>query len=149
MKNLLFGFLLSIALASCASAQAAGPEQAAKDFYKWYLTELNANRDPISKSKTRMLKSVSKRLGAWVYSPANEEYGADYFLDLQDYDETWVNGITATPAVKKGTVATFKIIMSPKKGVFSGFGKHTLALKMVKENGFWKIDSVNNRKLTR
>lgn len=134
--------------AGSASAQST-PEKTAKDFYKWYFTELNASREPILQSKPKMLRSISSRLARWVYSPAYSEYGADYFIDAQDYDENWANGVSSTAATIKGSAATLNILLSPKKGSNSGFGKRTLKLKMVREAGLWKIDSVNNRKLTK
>jgi hypothetical protein len=118
------------------------PEQAAKSFYTWYLRELN--RENIRIDKKQMLKYVSKRLGKWYVSPAYEGYGADYFIDAQDFDENWQP--TTTKAVVKGNIATLKVMLAPPKGKKSNFNQ-TLAVKMVLENGAWKIDSVNNRKL--
>ncbi len=149
MKTLILGFLITMALAASAGAQTKAPDQAAKEFYKWYLTELNAERYPIRQNKPRMLRAVSKRLGQWIYSPAYSEYGADYFIDAQDWERTWVSGISATRPVVNGTTATLSIKLEPAKGVYSGFGRRTLAVKMVKEAGSWKMDNINNRKLTK
>jgi hypothetical protein len=91
-----------------------------------------------------MLKKVSRRLGRWLYSPAYAEYGADYFIDAQDWDENWVKSITATQAVIKGNSATLRLTLGAAKSSNPGFGKHTLAIKLVKENGLWKIDRVGN-----
>ena len=148
MKALL-SFLIISALHVSAGAQVKSPDAVAKDFYKWYLTELNSEREPIRQNKTRMLEFISTRLGRWVYSDAYSEYGADYFIDAQDWDRTWVNGISATRPVLKGRIATLRIQLEPAKGVFSGFGRRTLAIKLVKESGAWKIDMINNRELTR
>jgi hypothetical protein len=129
------------------SAQSLTPEQTAKDFYKWYLTELNAEREPIRDNKRLMLQKVSARLGKWLYSKAYEEYGADYILDAQDYEQSWANGISAAPAVTKGNASTVRLTLTPKKGTYSGFGVRKMNIKLVKENGVWMIDMVNNRKL--
>ena len=136
-------------LAANVGAQTKGPDQTAKDFYKWYLTELNAERYPIRQSRTRMRAALSKRLALWIYSPAYSEYEADYFIDAQDWERTWVSGISATRPVVQGTTATLSIKLEPAKGVYSGFGRRTLAVKMVKEAGSWKMDNINNRKLTK
>ena len=64
------------------------PEQTAKGFYAWYLKLIIANKNPRDEKAT-FQKSVSKRLSKWIYSPAYEEYGADYFIDAQDLDEKW------------------------------------------------------------
>ncbi len=130
--------------AGATAAKAADtPEQTAKSFYQWYLKEINANKSPRDK-KDIFQKSVSKRLSKWIYSPAYEEYGADYFIDAQDLDENWQ--VTTTKAVIKGNNATLKVLLAAPKGKKILF-KQTLRIKMVKEGGAWKIDSVNNREL--
>ncbi|HEX8249237.1 MAG TPA: DUF3828 domain-containing protein [Pyrinomonadaceae bacterium] len=151
MKYKSFG--LSLLLALCLfgnafgqAAAAESPEQTAKEFYRWYLQELNRDRYPIQQQKTELLKKVSRRLGRWLYSPAYEEYGADYFLSAQDWDKNWAKGITTSKALIKGNSAALKLTLAAPRGTASasGFGKHTLAIKLVKENGLWKIDRVDN-----
>lgn len=147
MKIILFFLFSLFVLHFSVEAQVKGPDVVAKDFYRWYLTELNAERLPIQENKTRLLEFVSVRLGRWVYSPAYSEYGADYFIDAQDWDQTWVNGISVTRPVIKGLTATLRIQLEPAKGVYSGFGRRVLPIKLVKESGVWKIDMINNRAL--
>ena len=149
MKILLFVLLAFFLLHASMAAQVKAPEAVAKDFYKWYLTELNAERVPVRQDKKKLLGFVSARLGRWVYSPAYSEYGADYFIDAQDWEETWVNGISATRPVIKGSTATLRITLEPAKGVYSGFGRRVLPIRLVKEGAAWKIDMINNRKLTK
>ncbi len=150
MKNksrlLKFALLLFVTGSVGASiAKAADtPEQRAKSFYEWYLKGIIANKNPRDE-KIMFQKSVSKRLSRWVYSPAYEEYGADYFIDAQDFDENWK--VATTKAVIKGNKATLKVLLAAPKGKKSLF-KQTLAIKMVKEGGIWRIDSVNNRELS-
>ena len=149
IKILFISVFIIFGLHVSSGAQVRGPDAVAKDFYKWYLTELNAERYPIRQNKTRMLEFISGRLGRWVYSPAYSEYGADYFIDAQDWDRTWVDRISATRPVIRANVATLRIQLEPAKGVYSGFGRRTLPIKLVKERGSWKIDMINNRTLTR
>ncbi len=146
LKKLGFALLLFVLGSAGATAAKAAdtPEQTAKSFYQWYLKEINANKSPRDK-KDIFQKSVSKRLSKWIYSPAYEEYGADYFIDAQDLDENWQ--VTTTKAVIKGNNATLKVLLAAPKGKKSLF-KQTLRIKMVKEGGAWKIDSVNNRELS-
>ena len=76
-----FAFLLAFLMCGNAFAQSAKtPEATAKEFYKWYLTELNASREPRAQ-KSEMAKYVSKRLYKWMMSKAYEEYGADCIID--------------------------------------------------------------------
>lgn len=122
----------------------SAPEKAAKDFYEWYVRELKNDRFPVSKGKQQLLRLVSRRLGKWIFSPAYQEYGADYFIDAQDYDESWQ--VSTTKAAVKVNTATLKVSLKSTKPKNQGFSQ-TLQLKLIKENGGWKIDSVNNRKL--
>jgi len=144
----IFGFALLLFVLGSTGATAAKaadtPEQTAKIFYKWYLAKLNHEGNPV-KERATVLKSISKRLGKWIYSPAYEEYGADYFIDAQNLDENWQ--VTTTKAVIKGNNATLKVLLAAPRGKPSEF-KQTLQIKMVKEGGAWKIDSVNNRELS-
>jgi hypothetical protein len=85
-------------------------------------------------------------LGKWLYSIPEGHYGADYFIDAQDWDEEWVDSISASRVTVRGNEARLTITL----GVFKngrrskGIGKHVLRLKMVKENGQWKIDRIND-----
>ena len=54
---------------------------------------------------------------------------------------------TTTRAVIKGNGATLKALLAAPRGKRPKF-KQTLVIKMVKESGAWKIDSVNNRELS-
>ena len=142
IKYIGLSVLLTFLLCGNASAQTETPETAAKNFYKWYITSLNAENDPFEKQKPKMLKAVSKRLGKWIYSKDYEEYGADYFLDAQDWDDNWANNISTSKAVIKGTTATLKVTLtSPPDSVWSP-KKHVLTLKLIKENSAWQIDTV-------
>ena len=126
-----------------ATAKAAdSPEQTAKSFYQWYLKEISRENNRINKKE--VLKYVSKRLGKWYVSKAYEEYDADYFIDAQDFDDKWQ--VSTTTAVIKGNTATLKVLLAVPKAKKSDW-TNTLTIKMVKEDGAWKIDSVNNRKL--
>ena len=149
MRLLLAAFLMFFALHISVGAQVKAPDVVAKDFYRWYLTELNAEHEPIRQNKTGMRKFISARLARWVYSPAYSEYGADYFIDAQDWERTWVDGISSARPVINGSTATVRVQFDPAKGTVSGFGRRTLPIKLVKEAGMWKIDMVNNRSLTR
>lgn len=145
-KTFGFVFLLTVLLCGNAFAQNSAPETTAKEFYKWYITEIAANREP-RKNKTKFAKYVSKRLNKWMNSKAYEEYGADYIIDAQDFNAAWANGISTTKAVIKGNTAVFKVSFKPPPGSVEGDWNYSVRVKFVKEDGVWKIDSVNNRAL--
>ncbi len=123
------------------------PEQTAKNFYQFYLKETTgAFSDTGSEiNKKKVSSYLSKRLVKWYQSQAYEDYGADYFFDAQDYDDKWQ--VSTTNGLIKGNTATLKIVLAVPKAKKSDW-TNTLTIKMVKEDGAWKIDSVNNRKLT-
>ena len=149
MRLFLAGFLLSALIAGPVAAQTKPPDEVAKDFYRWYLTELNLDRHPITQNKSRIREYISSRLARWINSPAYSEYGADYFIDAQDWERTWADEVTAGRPVIKGSVATVRIRLEPGRGAQSGFGRRTMPIKLIREGGVWKIDLVNNRELIR
>lgn len=143
----LFIFFLISGNANFSQAQAAQtPEQVATEFYKWYLSQLNRDRDPRTQEKQKVLKYLSRRAGKWLYSIPPGEYGADYFIDAQDFDEEWQQTVSASKAIVKGNNASLTITLGVFKDgrKYQGIGKHVLRLKMVKEGGAWKIDRINN-----
>ena len=145
-KGKLIGFALALfcvaGVGITAAQTVSAPEQSAKSFYEWYVKELSREGgNPIRQKKT-MLKSVSARLGKFIYSPSYQEYGADYIIDAQDFDDSW--RVSTTKAVVRGNTATLKVLLKSTRPKNQGFSQ-TLPLKMVKENGEWKIDLVNNR----
>jgi hypothetical protein len=142
-----FFFLLVLGSANLTSAQASQtPEQVAAEFYKWYLSELNRDRDPRTQAKQKVLKYLSRRAGKWLYSIPPGEYGADYFIDAQDFDEEWAETVSVSKATIKGNTASLTVTLGVYKDgrKYQGIGKHVLRLKMVREGGLWKIDRINN-----
>jgi ABC-type transporter MlaC component len=131
-----FALLLLFVAGAAAQAQ---PDTAARDFYKWYIAELNADRYPIRDHEAAVRKKVSARLGKWLYSEASEDYGADYFLSLQDWARSWANSVTAKTTSVSGNKAMVAVEF-PRSG---GFVRHRLRVSMVKESGVWKIDRVD------
>ncbi|MDQ6786071.1 MAG: YbjP/YqhG family protein [Acidobacteriota bacterium] len=141
VRNLLSGAILFLILGNFGVTNAAAqtPEQTAESFYKWYLHELSGNREP-TKERQTMLKFVSKRLDKWIHSKAYSDYGADYFLDAQNYDEHWMVNVSNVKV--QGNNAALKVLLALPKAKKSDW-KQTLAIKLIKENGVWKIDKVN------
>jgi hypothetical protein len=133
--------LVVVVCFSALQAQTQTPAAAAQGFYRWYVGELNASRFPIDKNRPEMRRRVSARLARWLFSPAYREYGADYFLDAQDYDEAWASSVTAAPGKTTGNTATVTVTM-PKTDVFD---RKVVTVSLVKEAGAWKIDKVKGR----
>jgi hypothetical protein len=131
------------AMAVPGSAQAAAtPEQTVKEFYRWYMHELNASHDP-RKQKTKMNSAVSTRLRKWFLTKEYKEWDADYFIDAQDFDEKWEQGVSTSKAVISGNKADVKVTLAAPGRPTGGMPPQTLRIKMVKEGNVWKIDRVN------
>jgi hypothetical protein len=143
----LFTLLLILGSTSFAApGYTQTPEQTATEFYRWYVGQLNRNKDPRTQQKQKMLTFISKGLAKRVYSIPADEYDADVFIAGQDYDEEWEQAISTSKAVVKGNTATLKVTLgvTPNGKVIKSKWKHELRLKMVKEGGIWKIDRIND-----
>src|ERR1043165_374123 len=94
-----------IAVTLCHAASAAppakslssNPAETIRGFYHWYVTELIANRDPMSNRKelkqfatARLLNELSKM------KRGPEGLDGDYFVDAQDFDNQWAKKITVS-----------------------------------------------------
>lgn len=126
---------------AAAAQTATAPEQAAKNFYEWYLRELNKEGGSPVEQKTTISKYVSKRLLREVYAQLDAgEYDADYFINAQDFNEKWQ--VTTTKSAVKGKTATLKVLLAAPRAK-KGDWKQSLSLTMIQENGVWKIDRVS------
>lgn len=125
----------------CASAQST-PEATLTAFYKWYLHELSLERYP-RPTTPKVNAAISARLRRWFKSGEGREWDADYFIDAQDWDPKWETHIATSRAVISGNNADLRITLGPRVKAVNSMSPHTLRIKMVKENGGWKIDHVN------
>jgi hypothetical protein len=125
-----------------ATSAQATPEATLTAFYKWYLHELASERYP-EHASAKVSAVSSARLKKWFKTKAGREWDADYFIDAQDWDPKWETHIKTTPAVIKGNNADLRIILGPQVKAVNAMSPHTLRIKMVKENGGWKIDHIN------
>ncbi len=93
-------------------------------------------------NRTLMRSYTSRRLNRWLYSSAYREYGADYFFQAQDYDNDWGRARVSNVRVRGNAARLSATLGSPQiKG--KTMGPRKLRLKMIKENGLWKIDTVD------
>ncbi len=142
-KYFLFALAAGIMFFGTRTIQAAEtPEQAAKSFYRWYLSELDAERYPIEQQKPKIRSKVSARLGKWLYSKAYEDYGADYVIQAQDWDSQWKDNIGVSKATVKGNTARLTVTLSGKATDSNEIYRNRLRVTLVKEGGLWKIDRV-------
>lgn len=118
------------------------PEATVRHFYEWYLHALNQNEEPLEKHQNEMRKFVTHRLMTSLNRARKSPEGieADFFLDAQDWDETWEKNISTSRARIQGARATVSVML---KG--ASFGDHKLLVGLRKDGGAWRIDRVNGR----
>ena len=128
---------------SCQSSQAATketPESVIKNFYTWYVHELNRNGDPLTKLKPRLRQFVSARLLREIDKAVKGPDGlnGDYFLDAQDWDKEWEKNIVISRVnVAKGKAGVTVSLSGPQMS-------RKLKVSLVHEGGKWKIDKVQS-----
>jgi hypothetical protein len=128
---------------SCQSSQATTketPEIVIKNFYAWYVHELNQNGDPLTKRKARLRQFVSARLLREIDKAVKGPDGlnGDYFLDAQDWDKEWAKNIVISGvSVTKGKAGATVSLSGPQMS-------RKLKVGLVQEGGKWKIDKVQS-----
>ena len=133
-------FFIGASVGAVAAQKAATPEQQAKTFYEWYVRELNKEGSDPAVDKFELPKYVTKRLIKEIERMRNaQEYDADYFINAQDFDESW--RVSTTKAAVAGNAATLKVALKSTKPKTEGFSQN-LTVKMIREGGVWKINSV-------
>ena len=139
---LLLALLLGGSAATVRAQSDAAPEQVIRDFYKWYVGELVAERDAFTDGRAELKRFASERLLREIDKARKSEdgVGSDPFLDAQDFDKDWAKNVTVATPVVKGAKATANVEL---KG--AEMGPQKLKVSLVQEKGAWKIDKVDSR----
>jgi|ERR1035437_3429525 hypothetical protein len=145
--------VLSLSLTSALFANGTGnhhhlptfarqtPENVIKDFYKWYITAVEAGTDPFKKGRTTLQKYVTLRLIRQIERAESDGSDADAFLQTQEWDKNWAN--TAVVSNLKITGATATAVVT-----FDAASNYPrVLLTLVNVSGIWKIDRVKNAPL--
>ena len=124
-----------------AAESAATPEDCIRNFYRWYVTNLVANRDPMKQrgeirryATERLLKEIDKMV------KGTDGLDGDYFVDAQDFDPQWAKNISISPVQTHGDKSTALVHLNGSKGM-----RKTLFVHLAKEGGTWKVDKVQGR----
>ena len=124
-----------------AAESTATPEDCIRNFYRWYVTNLVANRDPLKQRKEirqfateRLLKEIDKM----VKGP--DGLDGDYFVDAQDFDPLWAKNIAISGVQTKGDKSSAHVLLDGAKGM-----RRKLVVHLVREGGTWKVDKVQGR----
>jgi hypothetical protein len=137
--------LLSLAAVIVASQtraveSAATPEDCIRNFYRWYVTNLVANRGPMKQrgeirryATERLLKEIDKM----VKGP--DGLDGDYFVDAQDFDPLWAKNIAISERKTRGDKSSARVLLNGSKSM-----RKKLIVHLVQENGTWKVDKVQS-----
>jgi hypothetical protein len=144
MKRIVALVAIALALATAqtpAADSAATPEDCIRNFYRWYVTNLVANRDPMKQrgeirryATERLLKEIDKM----VKGP--DGLDGDYFVDAQDFDPLWAKNISITDVQIHGDKSTALVHLNGSKGM-----RKRLSVYLAREGGTWKVDKVQGR----
>jgi hypothetical protein len=149
MKSLVSVLSLVVALglssatkaAEPSAASGANPSDSIRHFYRWYVSELVANRNPLENGKEmkrfateRLLKEIDRM------KKGPDGLDGDYFVDAQDFDDLWAKNITVSDVKIGGTKATAEVLLAGK-----GEMRRRLQVSLVKDGGNWKVDKVKGR----
>ena len=124
-----------------ASESSTSPEDCIRGFYRWDVTNLVANRDPM-KQRKEMRRYASERLLKEIARMKTGPDGldGDYFVDAQDFDPLWSKNISISAVSIMGDKGTANVLLDGAKGMHK-----KLLVHLVKENGTWKVDKVQGR----
>ena len=146
MKFLVSVFALAVALgfssiAPAAEPPTANPSDAIRNFYRWYVGELIANRDPLA-NRSQLKRFVTERLVKEIngMKKGPEGLNGDYFVDAQDFDDLWAKNITVSDVKISGTKATAEVLLAGKPDM-----RRRLQVSLANDGGAWKVDKVKGR----
>jgi hypothetical protein len=140
-----FSLIALVAIAAVgpvrAAEPAATPEDSIRNFYRWYVTNLVANRDPMKQrgelkryATERLLKEIDKM------EKGPDGLDGDYFVDAQDFDPLWAKRISISDVQTRGDKSKAHVLLDGSKGM-----QRKLLVHLVKDAGTWKVDKVKGR----
>lgn len=141
MKHLTTGslvFALTVVTAFHAHGARQKPADLARSFYVWYIHELLTGEKPMEQRRAEMRQFVTDGLLARIENDRKSpvKLNRDPFLDAHEIDPEWAKNI-AVGNIFVGRIARLSVALSGGR-----FGDRQLELKLVQENGAWKIDEV-------
>lgn len=123
------------------TSSSATPEDCIRNFYRWYVTALVANRDPMEQ-RTEMKRFATDRLLKEIdkMKKGPDGLNGDYFLDAQDFDPLWAKKISISAVQTTGDKSNAHVLLDGSKEM-----RKKLIVHLAKEGGSWKVDKVQSR----
>jgi len=134
-------FALVISLLIPAQVYSAGntPADAVRTFYGWYVHEVLNGAKPLNQERPEMRKFVTERLLTEIDDRHKSAGGVelDPFFNMREIDPEWEKNV-AIGNLYIGHIARLSVILTGRQR-----GDREFKVKLVQENGAWKIDEVN------
>ena len=108
-------------------------------FYSWYVHEVLNGAKPLNQERTEMRKFVTERLLTEIDNRHKSGGGIelDPFLNTREVDPEWGKNV-AVGNLYVGRIARLNVILTGRQR-----GNREFKVKLVQENGAWKIDEVS------
>jgi hypothetical protein len=138
LRTLVLGALLVLGqlfAGSAARAQARTPEEAAGQFYRWYMQSLAISQDPLRQSPIQLSAYVSKGLISELKRRMSRKgQHADYFIQAQEFMDDWITDIKVVRPRIEGNMASVVVGLGATPDT-----RRWLALTLTRDDGDWKI----------
>lgn len=94
----------------------ATPEDCIRNFYRWYVNNLVANRDPM-KQRQEIRRYATERLLKEIDKMEKGPNGldGDYFVDAQDFDPLWAKRIEISDVKIQGDKCKAYVLLNGTK----------------------------------
>ena len=140
MKKWLLMLVVSfVAFQAAAAAHNDDPQSTSLAFYSWYLAALNKEESPIDEHDPLLNEYVTERLltkiNLLIKSPDGMD--DDYFLQDQDYSDSWVNNVSVSRFTLNGNRASGDVTLGRDPA-----DQQHLLVTLLQDHDGWKIDDV-------
>lgn len=126
-------------LASQAGAAEQDPQKVSQDFYSWYLSALSKDESPIDEHDPVLNQYVTpqllQKINVLIKSPDGMD--DDFFLQDQDYSDSWVDQVSVSRFTVDGETASGDVALGKDPE-----DRQLLLVTMRKDRDGWKIDDV-------
>ena len=126
-------------LASQAGAAEQDSQKVSQDFYSWYLNALSKDESPIDEHDPVLNQYVTpqllQKINVLIKSPDGMD--DDFFLQDQDYSDSWVDHVSVSRFTVNGETASGDVALGKDPE-----DRQLLLVTMRKDRDGWKIDDV-------
>ena len=115
------------------------PAEAVRNFYAWYVREVESGARPLEKERELMRKFVTNRLLDRIDKMPKGPGGldGDFFLNAQEVDPEWGKNIAVGNSYVGTTMSKLSVILTGRK-----LGDRQFEVKVLFQEGAWKIDEI-------